>query len=186
MNKFLLAVATVVFFISACTQDNKDIEKIYREIRPSTAEGIPTPPDKPILVIKGAIDVTNKEDELHLSLSDLEKLRVVQITVDDPFIKRQSTFEGVLMSDLLAYLKVDQNVQEIYLTALDDYSTTIPVTDFEEPVMLAFKENGQYIPSDKRGPLRIVYPYGYGLYEDEDFEALAYKWIWNLESIEVR
>jgi hypothetical protein len=45
-------------------------------------------------------------------------------------------------------------------TALNDFSTEIPVSDFSRyGVLLALKRDGNYMPVRDKGPLFIVYPY---------------------------
>jgi hypothetical protein len=44
--------------------------------------------------------------------------------------------------------------------ALNDYSTDIPMEDFEKyNVILALKRDGEYMPVRDKGPLFVVYPY---------------------------
>ena len=45
-------------------------------------------------------------------------------------------------------------------TALNDYETKIPVSDFETfDVLLALKRDGEYMPVRDKGPLFVIYPY---------------------------
>ena len=49
---------------------------------------------------------------------------------------------------------------QIVVVALNDYTTQIPVADFQEfDVLLALKRDGTYMPVRDKGPLFIVYPY---------------------------
>ena len=46
------------------------------------------------------------------------------------------------------------------MTALNDYATDIPLEDFKsQPVILATKRDGNYMPVRDKGPLFIVYNY---------------------------
>ena len=46
------------------------------------------------------------------------------------------------------------------VTALNDYATDIPLEDFKnQPVILATKRDGNYMPVRDKGPLFIVYNY---------------------------
>ena len=50
--------------------------------------------------------------------------------------------------------------QTITALALNDYSTTIPISDFDTyKVILALKRNGNYMPVSDKGPLFIVYEF---------------------------
>ena len=69
-------------------------------------------------------------------------------------------------------------------TALNDYETRIPVSDFMQfNVLLAIKRNGHYMPVSDKGPLFIVYPY------DSNPELKTQKYYsrsaWQLASLEV-
>ncbi|MNV97188.1 hypothetical protein D3C71_1922780 [compost metagenome] len=48
----------------------------------------------------------------------------------------------------------------VKVTALNDYTTVIPLSDFQKyNVILALKINGEYMRVRDKGPLFIVYPY---------------------------
>ena len=48
----------------------------------------------------------------------------------------------------------------VVATALNDYETKIPLSDFNEfKVLLALKRNGKYMPVHDKGPLFMVYPF---------------------------
>jgi len=64
------------------------------------------------------------------------------------------------------------------------YSVEPPITDvFKYPVMLATQVDGERMTIGRRGPTRIIYPYGYF-----DFEEIVYnpRWIWSVETILVK
>lgn len=48
----------------------------------------------------------------------------------------------------------------VKVTALNDYTTEIPLSDFKKHnVILALKVNGEYMRIRDKGPLFVVYPY---------------------------
>ena len=56
--------------------------------------------------------------------------------------------------------------EEADVLALNNYRTTIPLTDFTTyPVLLALKQDGDYMSVRNKGPLFIIYPF-------DDFEEL--------------
>ena len=67
-------------------------------------------------------------------------------------------FEGVPMSSLLAHVGATGDMAEVL--ALNNYRTTIPIADFSAyPVLLALKQDGQYMTVRNKGPLFIIYPF---------------------------
>lgn len=88
----------------------------------------------------------------------LEKMGLVSIKTSTPWNEGVVDFEGVPMNLLLKTAGV--NGTDATVTALNDYSSSIPVEDFQEyNVILAVKRDGQYMPIDDQGPFFIVYPY---------------------------
>ena len=68
------------------------------------------------------------------------------------------------MSALLEHVGATGEVAEVL--ALNDYRTTIPVSDFMDyPVILALKQDGEYMSVRNKGPLFIIYPF-------DDFDEL--------------
>ena len=67
------------------------------------------------------------------------------------------TFTGPMMKDLLS--AVGARGRNIRASAMDDYTVTLPIADFEEfPVILTLKMNGKALPED-RDPGWIMYPW---------------------------
>ena len=68
------------------------------------------------------------------------------------------TFTGVPMNKLMD--AVGAKGTSLTVTALNDYATDIPIEDFKnQPVILATKRDGNYMPVRDKGPLFIVYNY---------------------------
>ena len=142
-------------------------------------------PDDPILEIDGAISTTNQDGRLLLDLASIEQLGLVRYSVDDPWLKREVEYTGVLLEDLVRLVQPAGSARSLHLVALDDYEVDIAIADAERwPVVLATKLDGERMPIANGGPTRIVFPYGLV----SDIDELQYKdlWIWNIESISVR
>lgn len=55
---------------------------------------------------------------------------------------------------------VQASGQTAIASALNDYETRIPISDFTEfQVLLAMKRDGEYMPVRDKGPLFIIYPF---------------------------
>ena len=73
----------------------------------------------------------------------------------------------------------------IQALALNDYSTDIPIEDFNRyDVILALKRDGEYMPVRDKGPLFVVYPY------DSDPELRSQKFYsrsaWQVKALVVK
>ncbi|MDF2120211.1 molybdopterin-dependent oxidoreductase [Roseiarcaceae bacterium H3SJ34-1] len=118
--------------------------------------GIPS--GKPILRITGKISRRNDNDAAVFDGAMLESLGMVSFETMTPWYTDKVMFEGVPMAKLLA--SVGASGDRVRVTALNDYTSEIPVEDFEKyGVILALKRNGQYMPVSDKGPLFIVYPF---------------------------
>jgi hypothetical protein len=116
------------------------------------------PQGKVILTISGRITDTNQEGAAEFDLAMLEALGLESFTTTTPWYNGPVTFEGVAMMRLLD--RVGATGESVTATALNDYSTEIPIEDFRKyRVILALKRDGAYMPVKDKGPLFIVYPY---------------------------
>jgi hypothetical protein len=123
-----------------------------------TAEPLPLPSDRPILTISGKISDTNKDDTAQFDRPMLEALGLETIETTTPWYTGSVKFEGVPLEKLMK--RVGASGQTIVVTALNDYTTEIPMKDFTDyKVILALKRNGEYMPVRDKGPLFIVYPF---------------------------
>jgi hypothetical protein len=122
------------------------------------AAGLAEPTEKPILKISGMIEVHNKDDAAVFDRPMLESLGLTSFTTLTPWYDKPVTFEGVRMTDLMRL--VGAHGERATAVALNDYSTELPVDDFERyGVIMALKRDGAYMPVRDKGPLFIVYPY---------------------------
>ena len=116
------------------------------------------PAGKVVLTISGLISNTNEGDKAEFDMPMIEALGTVNFTTKTPWYKDPVTFTGVPMDKLLD--AVGGKGTSLTVTALNDYATDIPVEDFKnQPVILATKRDGNYMPVRDKGPLFIVYNY---------------------------
>ncbi len=148
----------------------------------------PTPPLPPpqgpvILQITGQVAQGNVGDEAHLDHQLLATLPSRQVVTSTSVTEGPQVFDGVLVRDVLDRIGADG--ETVVATALNDYVIDIPMSDFQDfDVILAHTMNGERLSARDKGPLWIVYP------RDDVAELQEirydYRWVWQLQSLEVR
>lgn len=119
---------------------------------------IPKPAGKVLLTLSGNIENTNEGDKAVFDVASLEKLGLVTFQTTSPWYDGRTTFTGISLQKLMDYVGAKGSVVKV--TALNDYTTDIPLSDFKKyNVILALKINGEYMRVRDKGPLFVVYPY---------------------------
>lgn len=147
-------------------------------------QAIPRPHQKPVLTVSGRVSNTNQGDKAVFDMATLERVGVVRYTTPTAWTPKPVTFEGVLLERLLEVLKVPANATTLKMTALNDYSIEIPISDARKwPVMLALKADGEYMSVRDKGPVWVIYP----RHMNQELGNRQYnaRWIWQLARIEV-
>jgi hypothetical protein len=148
-----------------------------------SAASLAAPQGRPILDVTGSIATTNAGDRAQFDLAQLEQLGVAKMQTTTAWTEGVSTFEGVLVRDVLA--AVGAKGDTVTAVALNDYKIDIPIADFAKyPVILAFRMNGQELRIRDKGPLWIVYP------QDDHPELKTKqtqaKWLWQLKELRIK
>ena len=116
------------------------------------------PVGKVLLTVSGNIENTNEDGKAVFDIASLEKLGSVSFQTTSPWYNGRTTFTGISLQKLMDYVGANGSVVKV--TALNDYTTVIPLSDFKKyNVILALKINGEYMRIRDKGPLFIVYPY---------------------------
>ncbi|TDN50951.1 molybdopterin-dependent oxidoreductase [Scandinavium goeteborgense] len=116
------------------------------------------PTGKVLLTLSGNIKNTNEAGKAVFDLASLEKLGMVSFQTTSPWYDGRTTFTGIPLQKLMDYVGAKGSVVKV--TALNDYTTEIPLNDFKKfNVILALKINGEYMRIRDKGPLFVVYPY---------------------------
>lgn len=124
----------------------------------SAACDLPSPAGEVILKIEGQIQACNAGLEARLDLAMIEALPKRQIKTQNPWEQGVVTYEGVLLRDLLDYVKANGTTMSI--TALNDFRADISVEDASNiDIVLAYKRDGVYMPVREKGPLFVVFPF---------------------------
>jgi hypothetical protein len=136
-----------------------------------------------ILVVTGAISVTNAPGKAEFDQKMLEALGSGTVTTSTDWTDGTPVFEGVPARKLLE--AVGAHGKTLSAIALNDYAVDIPADDFTNyPVLLAMRMNGQALTPRDKGPIWIVYP------RDDHPELkdpkINDRWIWQLKGIDVK
>ena len=147
------------------------------------AATLAAPTERPVLTITGKIGVTNKDNTAQFDRPMLESLGMVAIETTTPWHEGKVKFEGIPVDKLMK--QVGATGDRVVVTALNDYTTEIPMEDFAKyKVILAIKRNGEYMPVRDKGPLFIIYPYD----SDPELKSQTYyaRSAWQVAKIDVR
>lgn len=126
--------------------------------RPTRARALPVSQERTILTVSGRIGTHNEGDVVRFDRSMLETLGMQGFATTTPWYDGLTRFDGILMRTLLR--SVAASGSRVIATALNDYTTNIPIADLDQyDVLLALKRNGAYMPVRDKGPLFIVYPF---------------------------
>jgi hypothetical protein len=139
----------------------------------------PAAASEAILTVSGSHPAAVTVD---LDLATLEQLPHHTIATSTPWTEGVSSYEGVLLRDLLHRLGVSGAT--VKLTALNDYAITIPEADLEQyDVVLAYTRDGEAMPVRDKGPLWVIYPLDdHPEINNEDTHA---KMIWQVRRLDV-
>lgn len=185
----LLLTAAVGVTLAACGADEPaptaSAYDVVAEAQLQPGDEVPVPTGDVVLTITGDIATTNDGDALVLDMATLESLRLVSYTVDDnQALGRDVEFTGVLLADLLEVAGAAEEASTLETVALNDYSVEIPAEDASEyPVLLATQADGERMPVEDYGPVRVVYPTHAFELDPTVFDP---RWIWQLRDIDVR
>ena len=177
------ALGSLISVVSACTSSdtNRKIEgdlAAVTSIQTANPYGAglvdPAQPGESILQVNIRGNITE------YSFESLKKLPATTVELFEPFIKERSSFTGVALVDLFLAvgIKSSDNVDTL---ALNEYRYVNFAGEFSaSDGLLAYEQNGQPIPVDRGGPIRIVFPDGNPL------SGLLDAWNWALSSITVK
>jgi hypothetical protein len=185
----LVAVVVVgILMLAACQRDEQapvtpGPAPSPEVVNPGTiaaGEQVSAPKGKVVLTMSGEIETRNQGSKLALDLASLGRMKTVRMALNEPFLKRRVTFDGVLLADLLAVAGVPESASKVQITALDDYKVDFTMADVRESKMLlATKADGKAMKIAEAGPVRIVFPDDSSLGRNPDL------WIWSVTTMRV-
>ena len=140
--------------------------------------------DKPqgrvLLTVSGAINTTNSEQESKFDLAMLNSLPQYTIITHNPWTKGLHTYQGFSAIDLLEQLGSPATLLQV--TALNEYMTEIPLSDFiESGAIFATHLDGKPMSVRNLGPIMVIYPFD----EREELKSEMFygRSIWQIDRI---
>ena len=119
---------------------------------------LPSPKGDVILSVGGMINECNEGMEVHFDKAMIEALPKHQIKTENPWDHGPSTYEGVLLRDLMKHVKADGKTASF--VALNDYRSDILIEDMQKyDIILAYKRDGADLPVRDKGPFFVVFPF---------------------------
>jgi DMSO/TMAO reductase YedYZ molybdopterin-dependent catalytic subunit len=103
------------------------------------------------------------EEPLRLTWQEFRGLPQVEVTSDFHCVTRWSRLDnrwkGVLFTEVLNRLKLRAGAEYVLVLAEEGYTANVPLKDLERPdVLFAFEHDGEPLPAEHGGPLRLVVP----------------------------
>jgi hypothetical protein len=139
-------------------------------------------PQKPILTLAGKISSTNADKALKLDAGSLDRMGVMKVRLYEPTVKKQMSFQGVWLADVLKVAGLERSARSVHFTALDDFQSDLTTREIANGgIFLATKAgDGSPIAVENGGPTRLVFMDGVKAGKNED------AWIWSLKTLEVK
>lgn len=139
---------------------------------------LPRPEGPIVLTIAGGTGRNAAAGASEIDFAALEReLPQEELTVYEPFVKKDLTFTGVPMSDLLSAARVDATSGSLHLHALDDYTVELPLSEVVSEGLLATRVDGKRIAVAEGGPIRLVFG------ADSELGSNPDNWIWSVDSM---
>jgi len=170
--RWAAAAALVVLALAGCTTSPEPAPEPSSENAYGGFAVDPPATDEVVLTVEGATTVD-------FTYGELQQLATVEITILEPFVEQEQSFTGVPLAELLSVAGVPASAR-IETIALNDYRYADSVAQWtENDALLAVFRDGELIPMDQGGPIRIVF--------DSDSPAfeLLDAWNWSLRTIAV-
>lgn len=149
----------------------------------ASAASLPEPSGPVVLEVTGKIGVTNGPGVARFDQAMLEGLQSGIIRTSTPWHGRVVEFQGPYGAALLK--AVEARGSSLVLTALNDYSAEVPVSDITRyNVIFAMKADNQYMRVRDRGPLMLIYPFD--SQPELKSEVIHNRSVWQIKRIEIR
>lgn len=148
---------------------------------------LPAPKGAVVLTIKGAVICGNAGTvalpQAHFDMDMLDALPSRVMATHTPWTQGRVTFAGPLVRELIH--RVAGNVTLLTVSALNDFSADIPISDIEDyDVLLATQRDGQRMAVRDLGPLFILYPFD--AHPELLNEQVRFRSVWQVNELSLK
>ena len=139
-------------------------------------DGVPEPTGEVVLTVV-ADDVEHDWD-----LGTLTDLPQQDLTITEPFVEEEHTYTGPLFGDVLRASGVDLvTADAVEVVALDDFFAELALdAETLDGLLLAHAEDGDTIPIEHGGPIRLIFP------PDNPAGENLNNWVWSVRTATVQ
>lgn len=178
MDGFLAMVSRLLRLLPLCLA----ISTLWYSAVAAEADHLHPPQGEVVLIVSGAIGLTNVANEAHLDRAMLEEIGLERFATTTLWTDGPQVFEGVPLYRLMAYL--DAQGKTLRVVALNEYQIEISADEVETTgPLLAIRVNGVSLSPRDKGPVWMVFPYD----SDARFRTdLTYaRSVWQVGRIEI-
>jgi len=126
------------------------------------------------------LTISRKGKVKNYRFADLLKIKSSTITIHEPFVKKDQSFLAIPLTTIFATVGIS-GTEKVETKALNDYIYANTAKSFVDAKgYLAIKRNGEPIPYDQGGPIRIIFP------NSSKWSTFLDPWNWSLMSISVK
>lgn len=177
-----VALCAVVLGLAACSKSESSTSTTEKAGKATTTSnpygaGVVDPPGPTDVILT----VTGPGGTKEFTMDQLKALGTKDLTIYEPFVKRNIAFTGVPMAAIFATVGIAGDVR-VNTEALNEYiydkSTAADFVGSDG--LIAVAQEGKPVPVDQGGPIRIIFPNGTKLSKNLD------AWNWSLEKISVK
>ena len=170
-----LALISTLWIVSSCGKD-KDNGFSDIELPASLQE------EDADLIIEGMID----PETVYLDLETITSFPKTSFTSYDPWDKKEYTYTGVSIIEMLEYLNVSPSAVKIEVQAENDYMAPIGVEDLKRyEYILAYELDGALLGTEesltKKGKLMVAI--NFEKHHDIDVEVYKNQLVWQVNHI---
>lgn len=169
-----VGMAVLAMTLTACAAETADVVEPI-DLAP--------PHGEVVLEVRGNLTRVNSDATARFDMGMLTDLPAVQLKTSTSVTDGVRLFEGILARDFLNGLGAKGEI--VRASARNQYVVDIPFSDFERfDVIIAYRMDGEPLALRDKGPLWIVYPRD-ARPELQDIRY-DYRWVWQLEALEIR
>jgi len=177
-----VALCALVLGLAACSSSESSTSTTEKSDKATTTTnpygaGVVDPPGPTDVVLTVAGPSGTKQ----FTMDQLTALGTKDLTIYEPFVKRNISFTGVPMAAIFDTVGIEGDVR-LNTEALNEYiyDKSTAAEFVESDGLIAVAQEGKPVPVDQGGPIRIIFPDGSK--QSKNLEA----WNWSLEKISVK